>query len=261
LNILLAIYKFLLILKIPGALGFSLILLTVLIRLILHPLTVTQLRSAYKLNKLKPELDNLSKKFKGDKVKLQQEQLKLYQQAGINPAAGCLPLLLQMPILIALYNLFFKLLSNGNITQVVEGINKVIYYPFFKITSLELTFLGMNLAHKPSEWQKLGWWLLLVPVVTALLQYWQTKMMTPKSTASPVKKEIQVNNQKKETNEDMGTMMQKQMSFMMPLMIGFFAYSFPLGLALYWNTFTIFGIIQQNQLNKHFEKENGTNKK
>ena len=58
-------------------------------------------------------------------------------------------------------------------------------------------------------------------------------------------------------NEDMGTMMQKQMSIMMPLMIGFFAYSFPLGLSLYWNTFTVFGIIEQKNLKKHLDKENG----
>lgn len=253
LNVLTGIYKLLTVLGIPGAFGFSLIVMTVIVRLVLNPLMKTQLKNAHKLNKLKPQLDKLNETYKNDKQRLHQEQLKLYQQAGVNPAAGCLPLLLQMPILIALYNLFFQLLNNGNMEKMVEEINKVVYFTFLKIGSLDLFFLGTNLAHKPSEWQKYGVLLLAVPVITALLQYWQTKMMMPQSQAAD--KQIT----KKETNdkkkEDMSTAMQKQMSFMMPLMIGFFAYSFPLGLSLYWNTFTIFGIIQQYQMNKQMERE------
>lgn len=258
LNALIVLYKLLEAVKIPGAFGFALILLTVLIRLILNPLTATQLRSTQKLSRLKPEIDRLTEKYKNDKGRLHQEQLKLYQQAGINPAAGCLPLLVQMPILIALYNLFFQILNNGNLAQVTEGINKVVYLPFLKISSLDLTFLGMNLAHKPSEWQKLGWWLLLVPIITGLLQYWQTKMMVPQTQKTDNRKQITEEKQKKD--EDMGTMMQKQMSIMMPLMIGYFGYIFPLGLSLYWNTFTVFGIIQQYQLSKEKEVENGKNR-
>ena len=254
LNVLIGLYKLLLIVRIPGALGFSLILLTILIRLILHPLTVKQLISARKLSQLKPELDKLNALYKTDKVRLQQEQLKLYQREGINPAAGCLPLLLQMPILIALYNLFFQLLNNPDISAVVDGINKVVYLPILKISTLDLSFLGFNLASKPSQWQQHGWWLLLVPVVTGLLQYWQTKLMTPNPPAAGAAvqknaiKKIDGKEEKKE--EDMGTTMQKQMSIMMPVMIGFFAYSFPLGLSLYWNTFTIFAIIQQQKINE-----------
>lgn len=241
LNILMVFYRVLQVLRVPGALGLSVVALTVVIRLILHPLTVTQLKSTHKLGKLKPELDKISTQYKDDKQRLHQEQLKLYQQAGINPAAGCLPLLIQMPILIALYNLFNQLLSNGNLIKVVESINNAVYFPILKIQTLDLSFFGLNLAYKPSDWQKWGWWLLLVPVATALLQYWQTKMMMPSAQKTK-------NKEKKE--DDMGAAMQKQMSIMMPLMIGYFAYSFPFGLSLYWNTFTIFAIIQQHNLNK-----------
>lgn len=247
LNVLIATYKGLQFLHTPWAFGFALIALTVFIRLLLHPLTATQLKSAKKLAQLKPELDKLSTKHKDDKTKLQQEQLRLYKEAGINPAAGCLPLLLQMPILIALYNLFFKLLTTNNTQEVIDGINKVMYIPGLRIQTLDLSFMGMSLAQKPSSWQTAGWWLLLIPVITALLQYWQTKMMVPSSSAQKTNLE-KVGEKPKD--EDMGSMMQKQMSVMMPLMIGFFAYSFPLGLALYWNTFTIFGIIQQYNIGK-----------
>src|SRR3990167_1504673 len=250
LNVLTGLYNLLLLLKIPGALGFSLILLTVLIRLILHPLTVKQLESAHKMSRLKPELDKLQQKFKDDKQKLHQEQLRLYQEAGINPAAGCLPLLLQMPILIALYNLFFQILSNGNMSKVVAEVNKAVYFPFLKIQSFDLSFFFLNLSSKPSDWQKSGWWLLAVPVITAVLQYWQTKMMVPQT--KNVKPAIVKREDGKEVkkDEDMGQAMQKQMAIMMPLMIGFFAYSFPLGLSLYWNTFTLFGIIQQYKISR-----------
>lgn len=271
LNVLLGFYKLLWIIGIPGALGFSVVLLTIVIRLILHPLTIAQLKSTHKLGKLKPELDKIQTRFKDDKNRIHQEQLKLYQQAGINPAAGCLPLLVQMPILIALYNLFSNLLNNGNLVKVVESINNAVYFPFLKIDSLDLSFLGFNLAHKPNEWQKFGWWLLFVPIITAALQYWQTKMMIPPKNASLASeasslapaRSASTGQATKTKEEDMSAVMQKQMAIMMPLMIGYFAYTFSLGLSLYWNTFTVFAIIQQHYLNKKLntQDEKGKNGK
>lgn len=261
LNILVGFYRLFQLIHFPGALGLSIIVLTVITRLILHPLTVTQLKSTYKLSKLKPELDKIQSQFKDDKQRMHQEQLKLYQQAGISPAAGCLPLLIQMPILIALYNLFNQLLSNGNLPKMVEAINNVVYFPILRVSSLDLSFFGLNLAYKPSEWQTVGWWLLLVPAVTALLQYWQTKIMIPQSQktnnlpAQAGKQQI-TEKTKEKKEEDMGAVMQKQMVIMMPLMIGYFAYTFSLGLSLYWNTFTVFAIIQQNYLNKKLDASN-----
>jgi YidC/Oxa1 family membrane protein insertase len=257
LNGLLAVYKLFSLIHVPGALGLSLIVLTVAIRLLLHPLTMKQLKSTKKLTELKPELDKLSKLYKDDKTRLQQEQLRLYKEAGVNPAAGCLPLLIQMPILIALYNLFFQILNAKDMVPVLAGINHVVYAPWLRVETLDLSFFGLNLAVKPSQWQTQGVFLLAIPIITAVLQYWQTKMMVPgKQTTDNTSTSLSTNKQQitktdkdapkeEKKEEDMGTAMQKQMSIMMPAMIGFFAYSFPLGLALYWNTFTIFGIIQQ----------------
>src|SRR3989338_2548573 len=256
LNILVALYKLFITLHLPGAFGLAVIAITSLIRLILHPLTLSQLKSAHKMSKLKPQIDSLGKKHKDDKVKLQQAQMQLYKEAGINPVAGCLPLLLQMPILIALYNVFFQVLSNNNIPTLISDINKIVYFPYLKIETLDLSFFGLNLASKPSEWQTAGVILLAVPVITGVLQYIQTKMMIPQTQTTNNKQQITTKDKDNKT-EDMGMMMQKQMSIMMPLMIGFFAYSFPLGLSLYWNTFTVFGIIEQKNLQKHLKKENG----
>lgn len=248
LNILIFLYKLFLSLHLPGALGLAVIFLTIIIRLLLNPLILVQLKSTQKLNRLKPELEKLAKMYKNDKTRLHQEQLRLYQREGINPAAGCLPLLIQMPLLIALYNLFFQLLGGGgSLEQVIEEVNKVVYFSFLKITSLDVSFLGLSLVQKPSDWQKYGVFLLLVPILTGLLQYWQIKMTMPKTEKKEEEKE-------KAKEEEIGEAIQRQMSIMMPLMIGFFAYSFPIGLSLYWNTFTLFGIIQQYQINKETTK-------
>ena len=102
LNVLIALYKGFEFLHIPGPLGFAVIGITLVVRLVLYPLMAAQLRSARKMAKLKPHMDALSVKHKGDKQALSQAQMALYKEHGINPAAGCLPLLIQMPVLIAL---------------------------------------------------------------------------------------------------------------------------------------------------------------
>lgn len=245
-NLLIVFYKGFSFLHIPGSLGFAIIALTLTIRGALHPLTAKQMESAQKMQELKPHLDKLQHKHKNNKQRLQQEQLKLYQKHGLNPAAGCFPMLLQFPVLIALYQVFWQILGNSNLTEMISQINKIVYFSFLKIQSLDLWFFGFNLAAKPSQWQQYGWWLLLIPVVTGLLQWYQTKLMTGVQR-------IEIKEQKtknKEQKENMGQEMQKQMALMMPLMIGFFAFSFPIGLALYWNTFTVFGIVSQKKINK-----------
>jgi len=249
LNVLMFFYKILAASKIPGAFGLAIISLTLFIRTLLYPLTKTQLVSAKKMGKLKPELDKLSKKHKGDRQKLQQAQLELYKKHGLNPAAGCLPLIMQMPVFIALYQVFWQVLGNGNLTQVVKDINRIVYHPFLKIESMDLYFFGLNLAEKPANWQKAGWWLLLIPIITAGFQWYQTKLIAGETRP---KKEMvsQKKKKSKESQENMGQEMQKQMALMAPLMIGFVSFSFPVGLALYWNTFSLFGIIQSLRVNE-----------
>ncbi len=247
LNGLIFFYQFFLLLKIPGAFGLAIIALTVFIRLLISPLTGSQLKSAQKMQALKPKMDALSEKYGKDKVRLQQEQLKLYKEAGVNPASGCLLLILQMPVFIALYNVFWQVLSNGNLEKITQEINSIVYLPALRIQNVDLSFFGLNLAIKPSAWQTAGWWLLIIPLLTAVLQWYQTKLMMP--AAAKNQQQIQgANKEKKE--EDMAQMMQGQMNIIFPLMIGWFAFSFPVGLSLYWNTFTVLGIMQQIQINR-----------
>lgn len=249
-NLLVALYKGFEWLHIPGALGFAVIALTVIIRLILYPLMASQMKSAKKMQKLKPHLDALNVKHKDDKKALQQAQLDLYKTHGVNPAAGCLPLLIQLPVLIALYNVFYQVLQNGNLVKLMADINKVLYVPALKLTALDLSFFGTNLGVKPSQWQTHGWWLLLIPVITAGLQWWQSKLMLPISTKPPVPTNAIEKKDTSGSKEDTAAEMQKQMAMITPIMFGIFAYQFPLGLALYWNVFGLFGIMQQLAINK-----------
>ncbi|EKE15149.1 MAG: hypothetical protein ACD_12C00128G0001, partial [uncultured bacterium] len=104
LNLLVIFYKLFLLVKLPGAFGFAIIALTIAIRMLFQPFFKKQIETAKKMQELKPHLDNLSSKHKDDKKQLQAEQLKLYQQHGINPTSGCLVMIIQLPVFIALYN-------------------------------------------------------------------------------------------------------------------------------------------------------------
>ncbi len=93
---------------IVGNYGWAIIIFTILIRLIIFPLTIKQLQSAAKTQELQPKLAEIQERYKNDKEKLGQEQMKLYKEEGVNPFGGCLPLLVQMPILISLYYIYPK---------------------------------------------------------------------------------------------------------------------------------------------------------
>ena len=251
-NLLVAFYKLFEFFGIPGALGFAIILLTVAIRLLLYPLMAAQLRSAKKMQNLKPHLDALVQKHKDDKTKLQQAQLDLYKQHGVNPLAGCLPLLVQFPVLIALYGVFAQLLANGDHQKLLADINQVLYHASLRLGDLDLTFFGLNLGIKPSEWQTYGVWLFAVPLLTGALQWYQTKLMLPASAnlKSQISNPKIEGEKKEEKKQDTAAEMQKQMALMTPIMFGFFAYQFPLGLSLYWNIFGLIGMLQQVAINK-----------
>ena len=249
LNALVIFYTIFLSIGLPGALGLSIILLTVVIRLALWPLTATQLKSTQKMAALRPHMDRIKEEHGNDKVRHQQEISKLYKEHGVNPLAGCLPLLLQIPVFIALYQVLLRIidLNNGDF---IGRINSQLYFQWMHLEKLPSTnFLGLSLASKPNEWAQIGIFILAIPIITGLLQYIQSKMLTPQQAQNKaVVKKDSKKKEGKESMEDTMASMQSQMTLIMPLMIAFFSYGFPLGLSLYWNTFTIIGIIQQYKI-------------
>lgn len=244
-NLLVLIFNSLQVVQVPGALGFAIILLTIIIRLAVWPFMATQLKSAKKMADLKPHLDALKEKHKGDKQAMAAAQMALYKEHGVNPAGGCLPAIMQIPIVIALYQAIFLFFGDGS---GLARVNSLLYIKDWSLVSApDLHFLGLNLATKPSEFMSLGWVLLLIPLLTAGLQFIQSKMMAPK----PVKVypgDLPKEKKEKVKAEDSMSAIQSQMTYMMPIMIGYFAFQFPIGLALYWNTFTVLGIVQQHRI-------------
>jgi YidC/Oxa1 family membrane protein insertase len=189
--------------------GFAIIIFTILIRIVLLPLTLQQVRSQKALQRLQPELKALQKKYGGDREKLSIETMALYKQHGVNPAASCLPLLLQMPVLFALYAALMNLGAHDEAFQ----------RPWGWLTSLHqpdvITIPGLNFP-LPG----------ILPVLAAATQWVQQKMMTPPT-------------------DDPQQRMQNQMMQFFPLMMLWFGLSFSSGLALYWVTQNVFGIVQQ----------------
>ena len=252
-NFLVFLYKGFSFLKIPGAFGLSIIGLTVLIRLILYPFFKIQSETAKKLQKIKPQLDHLARKHKDDPKKLQQEQLKLYQQHGLNPASGCFFMIVQIPIFIALYQTLSLFLLNGKSTQLISSLNKVLYHPILTINQIDPWFFGFNLALSPAKSGQ--WFYLLIPLITAVLQYYQAQktMATHQSSVLPdkiseKKKKIKKEeDQKTSQSEEFQKAMSMQMKYFFPALIGYFSYTMPVGLSLYWNIFSLFNIIQSDR--------------
>ncbi|MBU1000548.1 YidC/Oxa1 family membrane protein insertase [Patescibacteria group bacterium] len=245
-NLLVLIYQGLQALHVPGALGFAILILTILIRFALWPFMASQIKATKKMAELKPHLDALKQKHKKDKKAFAEAQMALYKEHGINPIGGCLPALVQIPVFFALYQSIINILPGAG--GHLDKVNSLLYFSQLKLPeTLDPNFLGLNLGIKPSEFGSHGFFLLLIPIVTAGLTFIQSKMTLPK----PIKKypsDSPKESKEKEGLEASMGQVQSQMVYLMPIMIGYFAFSFPTGLALYWNTYTILGIIQQRRI-------------
>lgn len=231
-NILIAFYQLLVLLHVPFAVGFAVILMTAFIRMLLFPLMSAQIKSAKKMQDVAPKLSQIKEKYKNDKARQQQEMMKMYKEHNINPASGCIPVLVQFPILIALYHSLTKVVSLSS-PDAIAKVNETLYFPFLHLDKAwDPTFFGISLAQSPSQLLSSTPLILIAPLLTAVLQFLLSKMMMP---AVPTKTK----------KDDFQTAIQTQSMYIFPLMIGYFSYSLPFGLSLYWNTFTLFGILQQ----------------
>lgn len=218
--------------------GLAVIIVTVAIRLALYPLYVTQIRSQRAMQEVAPAMEELKKKYGKDRQRFSQEQMKLYSERGVNPAAGCLPLLLQMPLLIALYNALLQLgcglgpppdnLCPGLTHDMVETFR----YPFIAnpippagaldTTAHWLPWISEGLQHRDP--------LYILPVMAGVVQLIASVMALP---AKQVK------------SDDPAQRMTQSMAYTFPLMTVVIGAQFPAGLTLYWIATTVFQIVQQ----------------
>lgn len=210
-----------------GNVGFAIILFTLVIRFILLPITLPSIKAQKKMMDLKPEIDKLKKKHKGDATELQKAQMELYKKYNINPLAGCLPQLLQLGVLIVLYQTLLEFLKHTS----------------YNGHELNLNLAWFNLSQPDGTY--------ILPILAGVTQLVLSLMLMPATETPDVvpnnskKLKIQEANKKEEDTAEMAATIQQQMLFMMPVMTGVFALSFPSGLSLYWVITTVFSIVQQ----------------
>ncbi len=192
-----------------GNYGVAIIVFTILMKLLLLPLNIKQTKSMRDMQRLNPELQKLNKKYKNNKEKLNEETLKLYKVYKVNPAAGCLPLLVQFPILIGL----FRALREPEVYVFLNGTYEAINRAFLWIPDLG----------SPDP-------LYILPILAALFTFVTQKLMTAASASNP---------------DDPNAKTQKIMLYVMPIMIGYISINFPAGVALYWVVQNIFTFFQQ----------------
>ncbi|WP_373482903.1 YidC/Oxa1 family membrane protein insertase [Acetobacterium sp.] len=196
--------------NIVGNYGVAIILFTILMKVLLLPLNIKQTKSMKDMQRLQPELQKLNKKYKNNKEKLNEETLKLYKTFKVNPAGGCLPLLLQFPILIGLYGT----LRAPDIWVFPNGI----------IETIDMSFLWMSSLSLPDP-------IYVLPILAALFTFITQKFtMAAQPATNP---------------DDPNAKTQKIMLYAMPLMIGYISISMPAGVALYWVVQNVFTFVQQ----------------
>ena len=206
---------------IPGHdFGLAIIAVTVLIRIILAPLSIKAQRSQRELNKLNPKIQELKEKYKNNQTEQGAAMMALYKEHGVNPIAGCLPLLIQIPILIVLYRVFIDGLNPASLS--------VLYSFIPNPGTIHSTFLGFVQIGSPNR---------LLAVTAGVLQFFQSRQsMAFMRAGGQLSKEMSALN--------------NQMTYFMPIFIIIIGWNLSAGLILYWVTTTVYSIFEQLYLQK-----------
>jgi YidC/Oxa1 family membrane protein insertase len=214
--------------------GLAIILFTLVVRLITYPLTAQQMKGAQAMQEMQKskKWQEVQKKYKDNKEKLAQEQMALYKEMGINPFGSCLPTLIQFPIIIGLYQAVIRALAVAPI-QLLDLSTHI--YPFIKASSLiplNNRFLWMDLS-QPERLFVFGFGVPVLAVLVVITTYFQSKLMTPPSQPG-----------------EQGAQMAQAMNLYMPFLMGWLAYSFSSGLALYFLASNVFTVLQYAAMGK-----------
>jgi YidC/Oxa1 family membrane protein insertase len=234
--------------KLTGDVGIAIVILTLIIRTLLIPLFRRQIVSMRRTQLIQPELKELQRRYKGDRNKLAQAQMELYKERGVSPASGCLPLLLQLPLLMIIYTVISQGLTNPDPHamfvlfgaklvdyQCVNGVGVAgatvdMFKPCIDTT---VAWLGDKDISQPwvlfPSIPFLSWFSILA-AISAVLQLVQSRMTMPPSTND---------------YNDQGSKLQRQMVLLLPLLSFVYGAFLPAGLFIYWIVTTLFGIAQQ----------------
>lgn len=215
---------------VPGAnVGVSIILLTVIVRGALLPLSHKSVVSQAKMRSLAPHLEKIKEKHKDDKQEQARKTMALYKEHGINPFSGCLLVLIQLPIIFALYFVFFKGLPNLNAEHL---------YSFVRLPeTVSMMFLGVMLAKKS----------VIFALFAAITQYYQIKLSIP--AMAPAEKDA-----KPSFKDDFARSFNVQMRYMLPVIVFGISYSISAAVALYWTTSNLFSIVHELYVKRKAEQ-------
>lgn len=219
----------------------SIVVLTVILRMLTYPVMAQQQESAAKMQEMQPRLKKLQEKYKDDKEKLAQAQMELYKEHGINPLGGCFPMLIQFPVFIALYSsINFAVASTP--FQLVDLSDRLLIPGLDGLIPLNNIFLGMDLTAQPQPPSN-PWYALALPLLVMATTWLQFKMSTASrpQTPTPVEDDGQPNQ---------AAAMQQSMGTVMPVMFGFISLTLSVGLSIYFLTSNVVGIIQYSPIGK-----------
>jgi YidC/Oxa1 family membrane protein insertase len=207
-----------------GNVVLTIIVFTILVRLVTYPLTMKSQRSSKAMQELQPELKKLQEKYKNDRERMAQAQWELYRQYGVNPLAGCLPLIIQLPILLGLYRAIVTTLAATPL-ELLNLSGRLWVPELSSVVPLQNRFLWLNLA-VPDP-------LYLLPVLVVVTTWLQQKLLMPATPTGTGDK-----------SADQASQITRQMTMIMPLMFGFFSLSFASGLSIYFIGSNLIGIGQ-----------------
>ncbi len=205
---------------VPGNdIGLAIILLTIIIKLVLYPFSRQSIKGQKALQQVQPKIEELKRKYKDNKEAQGRELMQLYKNEKVNPLSSCLPLLIQLPILLAVFQVFRQGLNSGSLE---------LLYPFISNPGqLNPLSLGLVDLSKPN---------IILAVLAGLAQFWQTKMLSVPRPAKGIPGA---------KDEDMMAIMNKQMMYFMPVMTVIIGIQLPGGLVLYWFVITLLTACQQ----------------
>lgn len=204
---------------------------TVIIRLVTSPLMMSQQRSAKAMQELQPKLKKLQEKYKNDREKLAQAQMALYKEHGINPFGGCLPLLVQLPILLGLYQAIILALA-GTPYQLMGLSGRLLIPGLDHLVPLNNMWLSMDLTQSPTANPSYA---LIFPLLVMSTTWLQSKVTMPAPAGD---------------DNSQAASMTKSMTTIMPLMFGFFSLSFSVGISIYFVVSNLVGIAQYALMGK-----------
>jgi len=226
--------------------GLAIIATTLVLKGVLYPLSKKQIESQKKMQDIQPKIKEIQQKYKDDKERQAKELMSFYKKNKVNPLGGCLPLVVQLIFLIAIYRILL------NISGAELLVDESILYGFVANPGhVEPLFLGVLDLSKPN---------VILAVITAAAQYWQTKMLMDKHKKGKEnkKKESKKESEEDDKKPDFAQMMTKQMLYIGPVLTLFIGLTFAAGLMLYWFTSTVFMIAQQKIFLAHEKKEGVT---